>query len=48
MFVRIPPKYSVSEGMGYFKDKKLLNDKIDTPIQSINMGIDIFGIEAIM
>ena len=39
MFVRIPPKYSVSEIMGYLKGMQIL---------SINMEIVTFGVEDIL
>lgn len=39
MFVRIPPKYSVSQIVGYLKGMQ---------ISSINMETDIFGVEATM
>ena len=48
MFVRIPPKYSVSQIMGYLKGKSSLMYSSDMQILSISMGIGIFGVEVIM
>ena len=47
MLVRIPPKYNVSEIMGYIKRKSslIIFDRHANP--STNMGTDTFGVEDI-
>lgn len=48
MFVRIPPKYSVSQIVGYLKGKSSLMIFERHAISNINMRTGIFGVEDIM
>lgn len=48
MFVRIPPKYSVSEVMGYLKGKSSLMIFERQAHLNTSMAIGIFGVEATM